>query len=137
MLTPELKFINPTDLYDPTSNGYTHIVVVPTHRATVYIAGQGGEDQNGNLATNFVDQLKQAFTNLQIALAAAGTSPEYVVKIDTYVVNHDEVKLKQLTSEILEIWGEQTPAQTLVPVPRLALDGMLFEVEAIAVIPES
>ena len=54
----------------------------------------------------------------------------------SYVVNHDEVKLKQLTSEILEIWGEQTPVQTLVPVPRLALDDMLFEVDAIAVIPE-
>ena len=137
MLKRELKFINPTDLYDPTPNGYSHIAIVPAHRATVYIAGQGGEDKNGNLATNFVDQLKQAFANLHIALDAAGTSPEYVVKINTYVVNHNEVKLKQLTSEILSIWGQQPPAQTLVPVPRLALDGMLFEVEAIAVIPES
>ncbi|MEM8672840.1 MAG: RidA family protein [Cyanobacteria bacterium P01_G01_bin.67] len=136
MLTRELRFINPTDLYDPTPNGYTHIAIVPTHRATVYIAGQGGEDKNGKLSNNFADQLKQAFSNLQIALDAAGTSPEYVVKINTYVVNHDEVKLKQLTSEILEIWGEKTPAQTLVPVPRLALDDMLFEVEAIALIPE-
>ncbi|MEM7761786.1 MAG: RidA family protein [Cyanobacteria bacterium P01_A01_bin.40] len=136
MLTSELKFINPTGLYDPTPNGYTHIVIVPTHRDTVYIAGQGGEDKNGNLSTNFVDQLKQAFTNLQIALAAAGTSPEYVVKINTYIVEHDELKLEQLTSEISTIWGQKAPAQTLVPVPRLALDGMLFEVEAIAVIPE-
>ena len=136
MLTQELKFINPTDLYDPTPNGYTHVVITPAHRTTVYIAGQGGEDKNGNLSTDFVDQLKQAFANLQIALAAAGTSPEYVVKINTYVVDHDELKLKQLTSEVLAIWGEKTPAQTLVPVPRLALDGMLFEVDAIAIVPK-
>lgn len=136
MLTSELKFINPTGLYDPTPNGYTHIVIVPTHKDIVYIAGQGGEDKNGNLSTNFVDQLKQAFNNLQIALAAAGTSPENVVKINTYIVGHDELKLEQLTSKISTIWGQKAPAQTLVPVPRLALDGMLFEVDAIAVIPE-
>ncbi len=136
MLTPELRFINPTDLSDPTPNGFSHIAIVPTHRLTAYIAGQGGEDKNGHLSTDFVDQLKQAFANLKIALAAAGTSPEYVAKINTYVVNHDELKLKQLTSEILAIWGKKSPAQTLVPVPRLALDGMLFEVEAIAIVPE-
>ena len=136
MLTPELRFINPTDLYDPTPNGYTHVVITPAHKTTVYIAGQGGEDKNGNLSTDFVDQLKQAFANLKIALAAAGTSPEHVVKINTFIVNHDELKLKQLTSEVIAIWGEKTPAQTLVPVPRLALDGMLFEVEAIALVPD-
>ena len=136
MLTPELRFINPTDLYDPAPNGYTHVVIAPAHRTTVYIAGQGGEDKNGNLSDNFVDQLKQAFANLQIALIAAGTEPKHVVKISTFIVDHDELKLEQLTSEILAIWGEKTPAQTLVPVPRLALDGMLFEVDAIAVVPE-
>ncbi|VEP17813.1 conserved hypothetical protein [Hyella patelloides LEGE 07179] len=93
-------------------------------------------DKHGNLAPDFVDQLKQAFANLKIALIAAGTEPKYVVKISTFVVDHDELKLEQLTSEILAIWGKKTPAQTLVPVPRLALDGMLFEIDAIAIIPE-
>ncbi|VEP18025.1 hypothetical protein H1P_6760003 [Hyella patelloides LEGE 07179] len=48
MLTPELRFINPTDLYDPTPNGYTHVVIAPAHKTTVYIAGQGGEDKHSN-----------------------------------------------------------------------------------------
>ena len=135
MLQSETRFINPIGLYDPTPNGYTHIVIAPTQGATVYIAGQGGEDQNGNLVDDFATQLKQAFANLRIALAAAEARPEQVVKLTTYIVDHDESKLAQLTSEILAMWGKQTPAQTLVPVPRLALDGMLFEVDAVAVIP--
>jgi len=39
-----------------------------------------------------------------------------------------EVMSKELTA----LFGSHLPAQTLVPVPRLALDGMLFEVGAIA-----
>jgi enamine deaminase RidA (YjgF/YER057c/UK114 family) len=32
------------------------------------------------------------------------------------------------------MFGKTLPAQTLVPVPRLAVDGMLFEVEAVVVL---
>jgi enamine deaminase RidA (YjgF/YER057c/UK114 family) len=35
------------------------------------------------------------------------------------------------------MWGDKPPASTLIPVPRLALDGMLFEIDAFAVIPEN
>ena len=135
MLQAETQFINPMGLYDPTPNGYSHIVIAPAQGATVYIAGQGGEDENGSLVDDFATQLKQAFANLRIALAAAGARPDHVVKLNTFIVDHDDSKLAQLTAEVLAMWGKQPPAQTLVPVPRLALDGMLFEVDAIAVIP--
>lgn len=132
-----IQYINPTGLYDPSANGYTHVVIVPPGATMVYIAGQGGEDENSNLPNNFADQLKQAFTNLRIALSAAGARPEHVVKLTSLVVEHDESKVQLLDSEVLGIWGEKTPAHTLTPVPRLALDGMLFEVDAIAAIPSS
>lgn len=133
----ELQFLNPSRLYDPSQNGYTHIVLAPPGSTTVYVAGQGGENENGELAPDFESQLKQAFANLGIALAAAGARPEHVVKITTLVVEHNEFKLQQLSAAVKAMWGEQTPAQTLIPVPRLALDGMLFEVDAVAVIPNS
>lgn len=136
-MTKNIEHINPTGLYDPSANGYTHAIVVPPGATMVYIAGQGGENENGNLANNFRDQLKQAFANLRVALNAAGAEPEHVVKLTSLVVEHDESKLRLLASEVLEIWGEQTPAHTLIPVPRLALDGMLFEVDAVAAIPNS
>jgi enamine deaminase RidA (YjgF/YER057c/UK114 family) len=131
------KFINPNGLYDPTANGYSHIAIAPPEARTIYIAGQGGEDDNGNLAADFSAQLKQAFANLCIALDAIGAHPEQVVKLTTLIVEHDELKLQQLGTEVKAIWKTQTPTQTLIPVPRLALDGMLFEVDAVVAIPNS
>jgi len=129
--------IAPAGLYDPSANGYTHVAIAPPGATIIYVAGQGGEDENGNLVDDFAAQLKQAFANLRVALTAAGASPEHVVKLTTLVVDHNESKLQQLGAQLQAIWGEQKPTQTLIPVPRLALDRMLFEVDAVAVIPNS
>lgn len=43
-------------------------------------------------------------------------------------------KLGVLTKNVKEMFGQALPAQTLVPVPRLAIDPMLFEVEAIVML---
>lgn len=131
----EIQRINPVGLYDPSPNSYTHVAIAPAGASIVYIAGQGGEDENGNLADDFATQLKQAFANLDIALNAAGARPEHVVKLTTLVVNHDESKLQQLGAEVKVKWGDRPPTQTLIPVPRLALDRMLFEVDAVAILP--
>jgi enamine deaminase RidA (YjgF/YER057c/UK114 family) len=50
------------------------------------------------------------------------------------VVDHDMAKLEVLTRAVKETFGEALPAQTLIPVPRLAIDPMLFEVEAVVVL---
>ncbi len=133
----EIQRINPAGLYDPSANGYTHVAIAPPGATIIYVAGQGGEDENGNLVDDFAAQLKQAFANLRVALTAAGASPEHVVKLTTLVVDHNESKLQQLGAQLRAMWGEPTPTQTLMPVPRLALDGMLFEVDAVAAIPNS
>ncbi|NJR72536.1 MAG: RidA family protein [Scytonema sp. CRU_2_7] len=101
----------------------------------VYIAGQGGEDKNANLVSkDFTGQLKHAFANLRTALSAVGVSPEHVVKTTVLIVDHNETKLQQLIAEVQAMWGNKAPACTLIPVPRLALDGMLFEIDAVAVV---
>lgn len=125
--------INPETLFDPEPFGFSHVTSAPAGRL-IYVAGQGGENRNGELASGFEAQLNQAFSNLATALAAAGAEPGHVVKISTFIVDHDETKLGPLTDAIRNLFGQSLPAQTLVPVPRLALDGMLFEVEAIAVV---
>lgn len=130
----KLTIVNPADLYDPAPNGYSHVVVAEGAVRIAYIAGQGGEDPTGALPTDFSDQVQQAYANLRRALEAVGAEPNQVTKITTYVVDYDPSMLDVMTRYVKETFGGALPAQTLVPVPRLALDGMLFEVDAIAVL---
>ncbi len=81
----EIQRINPVGLNDPSNYGYSHVTVVPPGATLVYVAGQLGEDENGNpVSDDFAAQLKQAFSNLRIALVASGATPEQVVKITLY-----------------------------------------------------
>lgn len=130
----QLDIVNSNELYDPAPNGYSHAIVATGGSRVAYIAGQGGEDKSGNLADAFSDQVKQAYLNLKAALESVGATPHHVTKLTTYVVDYDESKLEIMTEVIRETFGHALPAQTLVPVPRLALDGMQFEVDAIAVL---
>lgn len=126
--------INPTGLYDPVPYGYSHAVVAHGGSRIAYIAGQGGENRQGVLSPRFEEQVRQAYNNLLTALEAVGAKPGQVTKINTYVVNYDPSMLDIMTRQVRKVFGDTLPAQTLVPVPRLALDGMLFEVDAIAIL---
>lgn len=130
----ELTIVNPKGLYDPAPNGYSHAVVASGGRRIVMVAGQGGEDESGKLSPHFADQVKQAYANLRRVLAAVGARPEQVLKITTYVASYDQSLLPVMTEHVKATFGAALPAQNLVPVPRLALDGMLFEVDAVVML---
>jgi len=134
--TAALTLSNPAGLYDPAPNGYSHLAVVQPGTRLVVVAGQGGETEDGELSPDFATQVCQAFANLCTALAAAGAEPRDVAKLTVLIVDHDESRLHVLGAELNRRWGAaMRPACTLIPVPRLALDGMLFEVEALATLP--
>ncbi|HEY8527131.1 MAG TPA: Rid family hydrolase [Acidimicrobiales bacterium] len=129
-MTPAI--VNPTELHDPTGFGYSH-----TARALgelVFVAGQYGSDETGRTASpDFAAQVERSFANLGTALRAVGLDYPDVVRIGTYIVDHDQEKLETLVATVRRIWGDTPPAQTLVGVAALALPDMLFEVEAVAV----
>lgn len=128
-------FLNPAGLYDPAPNGYSHIGSPPIGTRLVYIAGQGGEDAGGALAEGFRAQVRQALENLRTAVRAVGGDLGNVVKQTVLVVDHTEARLHILGEELARAYGPgPKPACTLIPVPRLALDGMLFEVEAVVAV---
>jgi enamine deaminase RidA (YjgF/YER057c/UK114 family) len=130
----KLTIVNPKNLYDPTPNGYSTAVIAPREGRVAYISGQGGQDSTGALSPDFATQVKQAYANLGAALEGIGAKPNQVAKLTIFVVDHDMSKLGVLTQNVKEMFGEALPAQTLVPVPKLAIDPMLFEVEAVVIL---
>jgi len=132
----EIQWLNPNGLRDSSEYGYTQITVVPPGTFLVYVAGQLGEDENGDFLLDFAAQLKQAFANLRTALAAVGATPEQVVKITILSVDHDAEKQRLISLERNAMWpDDRKPASTLIPVPRLAVEGLLFEIDAIVAVP--
>ena len=133
--TSVLTLSNPTGLYDPAPNGYSHLARVEGAVRWLLVAGQGGETADGRLSPDFREQVRQALSNLKTALASAGAGTADVAKLTVLIVDHDEARLHVFGAELAAAFGDGAkPACTLIPVPRLALDGMLFEVEAIAVL---
>ncbi|RPE79701.1 RidA family protein [Vulcaniibacterium tengchongense] len=128
---------NPAGLYDPAPNGYSHLAIVSGAKRWLLVAGQGGETADGRLAADFRSQVRQGLANLKTALASAGASTDDVAKLTVLIVDHSEERLHVFGAELEAAFGpHHKPACTLIPVPRLALDGMLFEVEAIAALAD-
>ncbi|NOC46322.1 RidA family protein [Ruegeria sp. HKCCD7559] len=129
--TQRPQIVNPGHLHDPSPNGYSTAVVTPGAGRLAFVSGQGGQDQTGALSPDFGAQVEQAYTNLKAVIHALGAQCDQVVKLTVYVVDHDLSKLGLLTDAVKRVFGDTLPAQTLVPVPKLAIEPMLFEVEAV------
>ena len=128
------EITNPKGLYDPRPHGYSHVATVPANSILVFVAGQAGTDQEGKLSGDFRTQVKFTFENLAIALKSKGLEMQHIAKLTTLVVDYDAEKHKILIEEGKKIWpDEKFPVNTLIPVSRLALDGMLIEIDATAV----
>lgn len=129
------RYLNPQVLFAPP--GYSHVVEVSGPGRTIYIAGQIGADRNFKIAGDPGDvraQIIQAFENLKLALAEVGATFKDVVKINNYLL--DVAHLKQFR-EVRDTYLNMAapPASTLIVVSKLALDGLLFEIDAVAVLP--
>ncbi|NOJ77256.1 RidA family protein [Myxococcus xanthus] len=133
--TSPLVLTNPKGLFDPAPYGFSHVAQVAPGTRLIYLAGQGGENESGALQPDFRLQVRQAFQNIRTALESVGAGVGDVAKLTMLVVDHTEEKLRIIGPELDAAWnGGMKPTCTLIPVPRLALDGMLFEVEAVAVL---
>ncbi|MDX7881023.1 RidA family protein [Acinetobacter nosocomialis] len=127
------RIINPSTLYNPTPNAYSHIAVVQNFKNIIHIAGQGGEDSKGELSPNFEEQATQVFNNIQNALTVAEAKISDIAVLRVLIVDHSDEKHQILIKIMQNLWKNHPfPACTLIPVPRLALERMLIEVEATA-----
>lgn len=129
------RFHNPAAIAAP--RGYTHVVETQGPGRTIYISGQLGMTPDGRFAGepgDFRAQVEQGFENLKLALAAVGADFRHVVKITNYFTDMAHLPIF-LTVRDRYVDTEHPPASTAVQIVRLARDGALFEIEAIAVVP--
>ena len=100
-----------------------------------YTAGQLGLDpQTGKLTEGGIQaQTRQALTNLEAVLKAAGTFMRNVVKTTVFLQDIDD--FKAMNQVYAELFPEAPPARSAVQVAALPLGG-LVEIEAVAVIEQ-
>ncbi|MFB9467135.1 RidA family protein [Streptomyces cinereospinus] len=135
MTTDQRTITNPPTLHDPTPFGYSHAVSAPGE--LVFIGGQYASDSatGAPVPGDFAAQVELSLARLRRALEGVGLGFEHVVRLGTYIVDHDLGKLEVLGKALHAAFGERLPAQTLSGVAALALPGMLFEIDAVAVRP--
>jgi enamine deaminase RidA (YjgF/YER057c/UK114 family) len=130
-------FINPPDLPN-WEQAFSQIVVVQAGAIkTVYISGQVSVDKGKNLVGegDLGAQAVQAFQNLQSALGAAGATTLDVVKLNLYVKNFKPTDAALISAALRESFPQSNlPASTWLGVQSLAEEGLLIEVDAIAVV---
>ncbi|CAN5711368.1 RidA family protein [soil metagenome] len=130
------KVTNPDTLFNPVRYGFSHAVSVPGGGDVVFIAGQWASDLDGELVPgDFAAQVDLAVANLGLALEAEGLGYGNVVRLGSFIVGDDPSTIEVWGAAIEQIWGDRPPAQTLSRLVALALPGMLFEVDAVAVRP--
>lgn len=128
--------VNPDGLHNPVPFGYSHTAAIPAGTGLVFVSGQYGSGTDGMVVSpDFTEQVRQAFSNLGIALAAHGLDLSHVVQLRTYVVNPDFEKLGAIGQAVQGGCGATPPTQTVIGVAGLAMPDILFEVEAVAARP--
>ena len=134
MTGDDVRYLNPEALPRPV--GYTHVVDAPATGRLVHLSGQVGLDRNGQVVGpgDFQQQAIQAFENVKAALTAAGAEFRHVVKINMYVLDMSHLHtLREVRDRYVD--PARPPASTLVEVSRFFRDDLLFEVDAMAIVP--
>ena len=128
--------INPAGLYDAVGYGFSHAALQDGGR-TLHLAGQVAWDKDCNVVggSDLAAQTRQALANLKAVLAEAGATPADVVRLSTYVVDHNPDKIGPVLAEVGAFYDGVLPApNTFIGVQALALPDFLVEIEATAVI---
>jgi enamine deaminase RidA (YjgF/YER057c/UK114 family) len=129
---------NPDGLF--SMDGFTQVVVSENSGRVAHIAGQGAFDAQFNLigAGDLHAQVVQALRNLRTAVESLGASVNDIVSTTMYVVDITPEKVGIFTNAMsCALDGQPFPpnASSLIGVQGLAMEGMLVEISAVAVLP--
>lgn len=130
------QHLNPRSLPD-WRDTFSQIVVVesgPTR--TITISGQVAVDGENRIVGrgDLSAQAEKSFSNLVLALDAAGATPDDVVRLGIYVKDYRPAHAEIIRGALGRVFTpDRLPASTWLGVSSLAIDGLMIEVEATAI----
>src|SRR5437660_12233248 len=77
---------------------------------TLFISGQGGEDETGKIPADFGTEVKQYLNNIGAVMKAAGMSPAEVVSVQVYLT--DRARFQQMNAIYTSYFTDPRPTRT-------------------------
>lgn len=112
--------------------GYVHAAVVPAGTELMFIAGQVPEDLDGSVPTDFADQARVAWRNVERCLAAGGFTLDHLVKVSMYIRDRSyRAANREVRHAVL---GDRRPVLTVLVTDHWD-ERWLIEIEATAARP--
>jgi 2-iminobutanoate/2-iminopropanoate deaminase len=108
---------------------YCHVVRADKH---VWVSGAVGSGKDGKIPESTVEQFRIALDSVDACLRHAGAKAAHVVKVTIFMTDISERPL--INPLLIEYFGENRPASTLVEVSALVDPRLKVEIEAIAYI---
>lgn len=130
----EKRIVEVPSIYTPAGD-YSHAIVVSGGR-TAYLSGVVGKRPDGSMPDSITEQAELAFQNLEAVMDAAGGTLRDIVKVNVYVGEDFASHAAELRPIRARYFKPDFPISTLVRVSGFAGPDYLFEIEAIAVLPD-
>jgi enamine deaminase RidA (YjgF/YER057c/UK114 family) len=125
-----IEHLKPAGVWDSTQYKFAQAVLVRGSENLLFIAGQVGMDERGQVSPDSKAQIRQCFENIRRIVIAAGGGMGNIVRITGYL--RDMSVLPIYTKIVGETFGDNLPAATVIEVRSLALESFIVEVDAIA-----
>ena len=125
------EFVSPPTLYPGAP--YEYAAIAPAGSRLVFVAGACPLNDAGKVLApgDYEHQAHAALENLKVALEAAGSSFDQVLKTTVYVASADQAQLVRVWTVVEQAFTPAKPPSTLLGVATLGYSGQLVEIEAV------
>jgi enamine deaminase RidA (YjgF/YER057c/UK114 family) len=129
------KIINPASL--PRPSGFSHGILT-TGGQMLFLGGQAAINTDGQIVApgDLVKQFEEVLRHFKAVVEEAGGTMQDIVKINIFVKDRDDYlkHLKPLGAVHQSFFGKYYPATALFEISRFYQDGILVEIEGIAML---
>jgi 2-iminobutanoate/2-iminopropanoate deaminase len=106
------EYVNPSSLFPSLPHGFSQVVIA-SGRKMVFISGQTAWDirKNSIGGDSVLEQTRQTFRNLEMAMEAAGGTLKDIVALRIYVVDYQAESGTAVGTALREFFSPQNPRQ--------------------------